>query len=233
MFPEQFIDFEFYQKKKDILLYRAKDPARKYILKSIISKDVAVKQAFYDEYESLSCLLSPSLPVYYGIKEHFRYPDREGDYLTLCMEDCSSKQPLSNGNYSLKELLLILYRTGETLLYLLQNGILYTDLNSSNVLVEREDDGLEITLLDFTYCYYFIKNPHPAYPLRFSYNLTPSLKGHQLLIQELALLFQEMIMEKEETILSSSSYLLLETGLHPSENLLLPDYLLLIKKALI
>ncbi|MDO4976197.1 MAG: hypothetical protein Q4E53_02930 [Eubacteriales bacterium] len=230
MFPAQLYDFQFYQKKKDILLYRAKDHARNYFLKSIIAKDDAVRQAFYDEYESLSQLVSPSLPIYYGIEDNFRYPDQEGSYLTLCMEDCSDRQPLSMEDYSIPELLKILHKTGKTLLYLLSQGILYTDLNPSNILI---DENLEVTLLDFTYCYYFLRNPRPAYPLRFSYNLTPSLKGHQLLIQELALLLQQMIMEKEEISLSSSVCLLLETGLHPSETLLLPDYLVLIEKALV
>lgn len=233
MFPAQLYDFEFYQKKKDILLYRAKDHARHYILKSIIAKNDAVRQAFYDEYESLSQMISPSLPIYYGIEEDFHYPDREGSYLTLCMEDCSDKEPLSMEHYSLSELLQILHKCGQTLLYLLNHGILYTDLNPSNILVGENGDSFEITLLDFTYCYYFIRNPRPAYPLRFSYNLTPSLKGHQLLIQELALLLQQMIMEKEEISLSSSVCLLLETGLHPSENLLLPDFLVLIEKAFV
>ena len=71
MFPERFTSLVFYQKKKNILLYRAADETRKYVLKSIITKDAAVRQAFYDEYESLCCLNSPSLPVYYGISEDF------------------------------------------------------------------------------------------------------------------------------------------------------------------
>ncbi len=212
------------------MIYRAKDPARNYILKSIITKDEEVRQAFYDEYESLSQLNSPSLPLYYGIEEHFHYPDREGDYLTLCMEDCVYEHPFSLEYYSISEVVEILKETGEILLYLLNHGILYTDLNASNLLVRKEEEGWHVTLIDFTFCYYYMRNPHPAYSLKFSYNLSPSLKGHQLLIQELALLLQDLVMQSQEETLPSGLFFLLETGLHPTESLLLPDYLELLKK---
>ncbi len=233
MFPEQFISLEFYQKKKDVFLYRAKDHARNYILKSIIAKDDAVRQAFYDEYETLSKLIHPSLPVYYGITEDFHYPDSEEGFLTLCMEDCSASQPLCDFDYDSRTLLKILYRTGEILLYLLNHGVLYTDLNPSNILIHQDEKSLDVTLIDFTYSYFFLRNPNPDYPLRFSYNLSPSLKGHQMLIQELALLLQEMISQDESLSFSSSVYLVLETGLHPGDSMLLPDYLLLLKKAFV
>lgn len=233
MFPHQFLSMEFYQKKKDIVLYRAHDPARHYMLKSIIPKDDADRQAFYDEYETLSGLVSSSLPIYYGICEDYTYPDRPGSYLTLCMEDCSTGSSLEEGNFTLSEFLQILYQIGTTLHYLLEKGVLYTDLHPSNVLIHKEEEELKITLLDFTYCYYYKRNPHPSYPLRFSYNLDPSLKGHQLLIQELALLLQDVIQSYEDVQIPSQIYLLMETGLHPSETLLLPDYLYLIKKTII
>ena len=233
MFPEQFTSLTFYQKKKDILLYRAQDQARRYVLKSIITKDAAVRQAFYDEYESLCSLKSPSLPVYYGISEDFTYPDREGSYLTLCMEDCSGGTPLDQYACSREELLKVLIRTGRVLLYLLDHGILYTDLNPSNIFVSGTKESPEIILLDFTFCYYFRRNPYPEYPLRFSYHLDPSLKGHQLLIQELALLMQEFMTEEEDSARSSSYNFLLQTGLHPSGRLYLADYLALMEKTLI
>ena len=234
MFPEQFTCVEFYQKKKNILLYRAKDHKHQYILKSIITKDTAVRQAFYDEYESLCSLKSPSLPVYYGISEDFIYPDREGSYLTLCMEDCSGGISLDQYECTPEKLLKIIHRVGEVLLYLLEHGILYTDLNPSNVLVSREIDSPEIILLDFTFCYYFQRNPHPDYPLSFSYHLDPTLKGNQLLIQELALLMQELMLREEDSFQSSSSFFfLLQAGLRPSDHLYLKDYLSLMEKTLI
>lgn len=233
MLPQQFTSFRFLQKKRDILLYHANDHSQNYILKSIITKEEADRQAFYDEYESLRALESPFLPKYYGILENFSYPDREGSFLTLCMEDCSTKESFCANHYSLTELLEILYKIGNTLFYLLEHGILYTDLNPSNLMVRGQEGNIEVTLIDFTYCYYFLRNPRPLYPLRFSYDLSPHLKGHQLLIQEMALLLQEFLGQREDLILPSSIYFLLETGLHPSESLLLPDYLALIQKSLI
>lgn len=85
---------------------------------------------------------------------------------------------------ALEDLLYLLLSTGKVLSYLLEKGILYTDLHPSNVLIRTLDGHLAITLLDFTYCYYFLNNPNPPYELRFSYNLSPDLKGQQMLIQE-------------------------------------------------
>ena len=232
MNPDQLTSFAFYQKKKNILLYRAEDDSRRYVLKSIITKDEAVRQAFYDEYESLRGLSSPSLPVYYGLWEEFTYPDREGAYLTLCMEDCGHLPSLESLKPDRQELLRILLKTGEVLSWLMDRGILYTDLNPSNILIRGQGRDLGITLLDFTFCYYFMRNPRPSYPLRFSYRLDPSLKGNQLLIQELALLLQERMEQEEDPDESSPLFFLLETGLHPSDTLYLKDYLLLLEKFL-
>ena len=85
----QFTSIAFFQKKKDITLYRAADEAHHYILKSIITKDAAVRQAFCDEFETLSHLRHPSIPVYYWLKENVMLPGQETGALTLCMEDCS------------------------------------------------------------------------------------------------------------------------------------------------
>ena len=231
MFPKHFTSLELYQKKKEILLYRASDQEHRYILKSIITKDPALRQAFYDEYKAFSELSSPSLPFYYGIMEDFRYPDQQGAYLTLCMEDCSDGLPMDQLHYTAPELTEILYKIGEILLYLLNHGILYTDLNPSNVLVRRSEGQWKVILIDFTCAYYYIRNPHPDYPLKFSYRLSPSLKGQQLLIQELALLLQDILLQDEVSETSSALCLLLETGLHPGESLRLTDYLIMINNS--
>ena len=57
----QFTSIAFFQKKKDITLYRAADEAHHYILKSIITKDAAVRQAFCDEFPSQLSLEEPKL----------------------------------------------------------------------------------------------------------------------------------------------------------------------------
>lgn len=235
MFPQQLSSFQFYQKKKDIVLYKAQDPSHNYILKSIITKDSAVKQAFYDEYYTLNTLFHPSLPVYYGIEDHFRFPDREGEYLTLCMEDCSVPEnntsvPLS---CDIQDLLKIMDKTAQVLSFLLDKGVLYTDLNPSNLIISKTKSDLHITLVDFTYCYYFLRNPYPDYDLRFSYNLSPNLKGQQLLIQELTFLFHELIEKNHIRELPFFVYQLLETGANPTENLSLHEFSLMLQKRLV
>lgn len=222
MVSTQFTSIQFLQKKKDITLYQATDGSKKYILKSIITKDTAVRQAFYDEYETLSILRHPSIPVYYWLKENYRLPGLESGALTLCMEDCS--RPAPTANFSIYDLCEILLKTTDILSYLLENGVLYTDLNPSNLIISQCPDGYAVTLIDYTYCYYFLRNPYPAYSLRFSYNISPQRKAQQFLIQALTFLFYDLIEINHIDTLPSSIYQLLETGRNPSENLSLEDY---------
>ena len=242
MFPELFSDFTFYQKKKDILIYKATDASHQYILKCSENTSPIVRQALLDEYNGLRSLSHPSLPHYYGFKEDFLLPKTAKPALALCMEYCEGTLlPALVRKLSLNQLLSIVLATGEVLAYLLDNGILYTDLHPSNILVRNEDTDLQITLLDFTYCYYFLKNPNPPYSLRFSYNLSPNLKGQQLLIQELTFFFHALLELKEEAArekfpkepLPFSLYMLLETGNHPAETLSLREFLIMLKKCIV
>ena len=223
MVSTYFTSIEFFQKKKDITLYRAADDAHHYILKSIITKDAAVRQAFCDEYETLSALRHPSIPVYYWLRDDCRLPGQKAESLTLCMEDCS--RPLPDTPFSMGELCRILQKTADVLAYLLEHGVLYTDLNSSNLIISRYHEDYTITLVDYTYCYYFLRNPYPMYQLRFSYDVSPNLKGQQFLIQELTYLLYDLIEENHIETLPSLVYQLLETGRNPSEELSLEDYI--------
>jgi serine/threonine protein kinase len=164
--------------------------------------------------------------------------------LALCMEHCQGTLlPELVPSLSLKDLLRILFSTGEVLAYLLENGILYTDLHPSNLLIRTTGQHRMVTLLDFTYCYYFLNNPNPPYTLRFSYNLSPDLKGQQMLIQELTFFLHALLEQKEQATekqtnslqksLPFSVYMLLETGNHPPETLSLREFLLMIKQCII
>lgn len=239
MFPESFSHFTFYQKKKDILIYKAEDSERQYILKCSENTALSVRQALRDEYEALSALSHPSLPRYYGFCENFSLPEFSSPVFALCMEHCEGNLlPALVPFLTLQDLLYILLSIGKVLAYLIDKGILYTDLHPSNILIRTEDDGLAITLLDFTYCYYFLSNPNPPYELRFSYNLSPNLKGQQLLIQELTFFLHALIEIKEQhpgcqkEPLPFSVCMLLETGNHPSEDLSLCEFLTMIEKCL-
>lgn len=222
MVSTEFTSITFFQKKKDITLYRAADEAHRYILKSIITKDAAVRQAFCDECETLSALRHPSIPVYYWLREDYRLPGQEEGALTLCMEDCS--RPAPEKPLSIQELCRILYQTARVLAYLLEHGVLYTDLNPSNLIISRCREDYAVTLVDYTYCYYFLRNPYPMYQLRFSYDVSPNLKGQQFLIQELTYLLYDLMEENHIEALPSLVYQLLETGRHPSEELSLYDF---------
>lgn len=236
MFPESFSDFTFYQKKKDILIYKATDCHQQYILKCSENTTPSIRQALLDEYEGLSPLSHPSIPHYYGIREDFSLPESTSPVLALCMEYCDGiLLPSLAASLSLKEILSIVLATGETLAYLLENGILYTDLHPSNLLIRRSGEHFSITLLDFTYCYYFLSNPNPPYMLRFSYNLSPNLKGQQMLIQELTFFLHALLELKDEAAetLPFCVYMLLETGNHPLDTLSLHEFLVMIKKCII
>lgn len=242
MFPESFSAFTFYQKKKDTLIYKAADTSHQYILKCSENTSPVIRQALFDEYNGLSLLSHPALPHYYGIKEDFYIPGISTPALALCMEFRDGiLLPELVDRLSLHEILSIVLATGEVLSYLLENGILYTDLHPSNLLIKNMDTKLQITLLDFTYCYYFLNNPNPPYSLRFSYNLSPDLKGQQLLIQELCFFFHALLELKEDsstdprskTALPFSVYMLLETGNHPAESLSLQEFLIMIEKCIV
>ena len=138
MFPKSFSDFTFYQKKKDILIYKAADSNHQYILKCSENTTPALKQALLDEYEGLSPLSHPSLPKYYGFCENFSLPESNTPVFALCMECCDgSLLPKLVPFLALEDLLYILLSTGKVLSYLLEKGILYTDLHPSNVLIRK------------------------------------------------------------------------------------------------
>ena len=229
MFPKHFDKIIFLQKKKDLRVYRAMEGSRTYILKCFPPESPAACRAAEDEYESLCRLSHPSIPAYFGLQMMEGLPEAPGPMLVLCMEHCQGI-PLSRIQDRLdrSQLLGILVLAGELLHFLLNHGILYTDLNPDNLLVNEEETRLRVVLLDFTYCYYFLKNPEPEYGLRFSYDLDPSLKGQQLLIQELSLLTSHLLEENafgQEEDRNSRLYALLETGAHPPDSLSLADYL--------
>ena len=119
--------------------------------------------------------------------------------------------------------------------FLLQKGILYTDLNLSNLLVHRKEEKVYLSLVDYTYCYYFLANPHPLYPLRFSYDLFPHLKGRQMLVQEITYLACALMESQAVSVSSLSSRILrlLETGKNPPEGLSLEEFSIMIKESFI
>lgn len=235
MFPKHLSHITFYQKKKDILLFSARDGADRFMLKCAPLSSSSSCLALEDEYEVLSRFHHPAVPEYYGISTGYEGLPVTEPLLCVCMEfrdGVSLRQ--ASADLSLKEIVDIVIRTGHTLHALLQEGILYTDLHPSNILVE--EDG-SLSLLDFTCCYYYLHNPNPSYSLRFSYHLDPALKGQQLLIQEITFLLNDLLEEKSEEegfqSLPHPLYTILTTGSAPTESLSLPDYLHLLEESIV
>lgn len=215
---------QFYQKKRNVLLYKASLAGKRVLLKCTSLGKPSDREAFMDEYKALKGLSHPGIPAYYWLREPFYLPDQREPFLVLCMEDCSKTPAVTTSELSLPEIIAVLRQVCTIISWLLEHGILYTDLNPTNLILHRHDNSISVSLVDYTYCYFFLENPYPHYSLRFSYNLSPSLKGQQLLIQELSFLLQELLDNREDILIPSRIYRLMETGMNPSEHLSLSDY---------
>ncbi len=254
MNTETLSSLQLFKKKKDTFLYKGISQGKHVLLKCTSSTNPEVREAFIDEYQVMRHLPHPGIPYYYWIHEACRVPDIKEPVLALCMEDCAYARgywglsPIPAGSAAAvpdgeeirladlpwPQIIRLLQVTSELLSWLLDRGVLYTDLNPSNILIHRLQDTLSLSLVDYTYSYFFLVNPNPSYRLRFSYDLSPDLKGRQLLIQEMGLLLQELINVKEEQgreIVPSGIYSLLETSLNPPDHLSLEDYAKMLETA--
>jgi serine/threonine protein kinase len=229
-----FTSLEFFQKKKEILLYKASDGQHHYMLKCTDMSNEVTCQAFYDEFHALEPLSHPAIPRYNALLSDYTLPGQSGSYLVLCMEDRSAAVSCEISSCSVPDLLTVLLQLTDVLSYLLGHGILYTDLHPSNLIIDAAKEVKQVTLLDYTYCYYYQANPHPSYPLHFSYDLSPDLTGQRLLIQELSFLLQDMLdLVPADEEISSRVYRLLETGKTPPEGLTLADFSIMLREILV
>ena len=220
-------------RKKDTLLIRGFDGQKACFIKAVSPDRPDMVHALRDEYRAMSPIRDGRLPRYLAYTDRF-HMGSEGPFHALCMEYIDGR-PLSRllKTMDLRDFLSLLEETGRLLGYLVLQGVLYTDLNPGNIMV-REDGSF--CLVDFTGAYFYRLNPNPDYHLRFSYELNPNLAADQLLIQELALMMNAFLMDYEEKKegrpVPSSVYALLETGLHPSDDLSLSDYLQILSRLL-
>lgn len=219
----------FFGKKRNVFLYKASFNDSPVFLKCIPFPDHSARQAFYDEFKVMSRLSHPGIPGYHWILEDFCLPDLKEPVLALCMEDCSPDHEMDIFSLSLRQILMILYKVSSLLSWLLEEGVLYTDLNPSNLILDEREDDITVYLVDYTCCYFFLENPYPEYSLRFSYDLSPDLKGQQLLIQELSFLLQDLLDDRDDILIPSSVYGLMEEGRRPSQSLSLSEYRTMIR----
>ncbi len=214
------------ERKKDTLLIRGFADGEACFIKAVSPLRRDLVRAVRDEYQVMSQIRDSRLPRYLDYSDHFCMGS-EGPFNAICMEYVDGI-PLSRllKETELSVFLSILARLGHLLGDLLSLGVLYTDLNPGNILIRKEGP---LCLVDFTGAYFYRLNPNPDYSLRFSYQLNPNLAGDQLLVQELALMMNQYLIDYEEKkegiTVPSSVYSLLETGLHPSPGLSLHDYL--------
>lgn len=226
--------FKLHKRKSDTLIYKCTYEGKPCILKSIIAKDGALKQAFYDEYENIRHLSHPGIPNYLWYEENYCLPGSHIPTAVLCIEDCRypnqknlSLEEVITGAEALEPSMLpgIIYDLLDLLSYLLKNGVLYTDLNPANILIHQAGDCVSIHLIDYTCCYYYKANPHPSYHIRFSYDLNPDLSGQGMLIQEVSLLLSEAIpMIYQSSPAPFSLIAAIETGKNPPDHLTLEDF---------
>lgn len=219
MFPKNFTNLSNLHTSDRSYLFRVTEKNKNYVIK--ISKETtpASMEAYKDEYDTFSCMCHPSIPMYFGYEEHFRAQGLPSGQ-ALCMQYLSGTSLSSVSYFSIDDFKKYILDLGNILSYLLNCGVLYTDLHENNILLE---DG-DVKLLDFTYAYYFLKNPNPSYTPNICYGLDLSLNGQQILIQNVSLLIKRLL-EKGVVPLTPSLGAVLQTGLHPHSSLLFYDFL--------
>ncbi len=221
------------QTKTDSLLFRGQSPSGPLFVKALSARRRALVHALRDEYAVLKEVHRPYIPTYYEYIHDLQWDGKCYEAITMEYID----RPALSGllpSLSSRALFAILAGVGRALDDLRLSGIVYTDLNPGNILLDEKGD---FRIVDYTGAWFYLRNPHPDYTLRFSYQLTFEGNATALLIRELALMLNEIIeireeegqtgkagQKKEGSTLPSSVYPVLETGLHPSEGLTLDEY---------
>jgi len=222
------------QTKKDSLLFRGQSPSGPLFVKALSARRRDLIHALRDEYAVLKEVRRPFIPAYYEYIHDLQWNGKCYEAITMEYIDNPTLSVLLPC-LSSRALFAILARVGRALDDLRLSGIVYTDLNPGNILLNGKGD---FTIVDYTGAWFYLRNPHPDYSLRFSYRLTFEGNATALLIRELALMLNEIIeirngaeghngqdsQKKEGSALPSSVYPVLETGLHPSNGLTLDEY---------
>jgi serine/threonine protein kinase len=162
-----------------------------FVIKTPRQATASIREAYEDEYESLKSLSHPVLPHYYALCTNFRLPvqTEASDFCPALVMEYIDGIPLSSmPHLTTKQLQKYILDLGDCLLYLLDHGVLYTDLHPGNLLIQNES----LKLIDFTRAYYYQRNPYPTYTPKISYHLDPNLKAQQLLTQSVTHLLQNL-----------------------------------------
>ncbi len=223
MFPKNFDQISYLHTSNRSHLFLVSERKSKYVIKIAKETTPASLEAYQDEYETFSKISHPSIPMYFGYEPNFLL-DGLPNGQALCIEYLTGTPMSSIPYFNISDLKKYILDLGNLLSYLLNFGVLYTDLHENNILIEEDS----IKLLDFTYAYYFLKNPSPSYTPNICYGLDLSLNGQQILIQSLSLLIKRLV-DNKNTTLTPSLGAVLQTGLHPHSSLFFYDFLEMIE----
>ncbi len=218
------------QKKQDCILFQGLLGERKIFGKALSAEREDLMAAITDEYHTMKDISHPMVPHYYGITAPF-CPDGNKEYKAVISDYINGTTLLrASEDLSWREILAMVTPVIGLLGFLKDRGLVYTDLNPGNIMISPAG---HLYLVDYTGAWYYRRTPSPTYRLRFSYRPDPSLPGDRLLIQETALMLEDLFDNKKEgSLLPSCVYALLETGLHPSSSLSLKDYQQMIRNCL-
>ncbi len=219
MFPNSFDKVSYVHTSNRSHLFLVTEENANYIIKISKETTAASLEAYKDEYETFSKISHPSIPMYFGYEPHFCVEGMPCGP-ALCIEYLTGTAMSSISHFNICDFKKYILDIGNLLSYLLNFGVLYTDLHENNILIEEG----HIKLLDFTYAYYFLRNPSSLYTPNICYGLDLSLGGQQILIQSLSLLIKRLIDDKKIDM-TSSLCAILQTGLHPHSSLLFYDFL--------
>ncbi len=223
MFPKSFDQLSYLHTSNRSHLFFVTEKKSNYVIKISKETTTASLEAYQDEYETFSKICHPSIPMYFGYEPSF-FVEGMPSGQALCMEYLTGTPMSSIPYFNITDFKKYILDLGNLLSYLLNFGVLYTDLHENNILIEEN----HIKLLDFTYAYYFLRNPAPSYTPNISYGLDLSLDGQQILIQSLSLLIKRLV-ENKNISLTPSLGAVLQTGLHPHSSLLFYDFLEMIE----
>lgn len=226
MFPKNFEQISYLHASNHSYIFFVEEKKASYVIKIAKETTPASLEAYQDEYETFSQISHPSLPMYFGYDPDFSVEGLPGGP-ALCIEYLTGTPMSSIPYFNISDLKKYILDIGNLLSYLLNFGVLYTDLHENNIFIEEN----HIKLLDFTYAYYFLKNPSPLYTPNICYGLDLGLGGQQILIQSLSLLIKRLI-DKKLCPLTPTLGALLQTGLHPHSSLFFYDFLEMIEETI-
>lgn len=227
MFPVNIRILETFSSKQNYLL-KVMDESNLYMLKISRHPSVNALSAYRDEFLSMQSLCHPCLPIYYGIKEDYYLKDSTMTHPALCMEYCDGDSLSAYHTLSTNDMIHILVTIGDALQYLLDHGILYTDLHPDNILLCKSS----VKLIDFTYSYCFGINNNPSYTPKISYQLDQRLPAQQLLIQALTLLAKQLFELNQMISIPYELSSIIQTGMSPHPSISLIDFIALLRKKL-